>query len=132
MYLAKYKKSLTLQFTFPLAPLPLFSPLVPLSSSLVLLLTPVSLSITTSPTSPVPALCTSVTSDASDSSSTLNLPPPLPPSIVHSTLDYCNSICLNLDSTKVNNFTAVADTGFLIRGVKFKNSGQRRKYFVTL
>src|SRR6218665_3915859 len=39
----------------------------------------ISLSPTTSPTSPAPASCTSVTSAASDSCLTLKPPPPLPP-----------------------------------------------------
>src|SRR6218665_1977049 len=52
---------------------------MPLSVILVLLSILISLSPTTSPTSPVPASYTSVTSAAFDPCLTLKLPPPLPP-----------------------------------------------------
>src|SRR6218665_3665661 len=73
------RKFLTLQYTSPKTHLPLLSPLMPLSSILVLLLILVSLSPTISPTSPAPASCTFVTSAAYDPCLTLKLPPPLPP-----------------------------------------------------
>src|SRR6218665_3159008 len=52
---------------------------MPLSTILVLLLILISLFPTTSPTSPAPASCTSVTSAAFDPCLTLKLPPPSPP-----------------------------------------------------
>src|SRR5688572_15978608 len=73
------RKSLTLQYTYPLTLHLLPSPLTPLSAILVLLLIHISPSLITAPTSPASALCTFVTSAASDPCSTLKLPPPLLP-----------------------------------------------------
>jgi len=49
-----------------------------------------------------------VTSAASDPFLTLKLPPPLPhTSIVHSKLDYYNSLFLNLDSTQIQRLQCI-------------------------
>src|SRR6218665_2263388 len=59
---------------------------MPLSVILVLLSILISLSPTTSPTSPAPALCTYVIFAAFDPFLALKLPPPLPPPVLHRSL----------------------------------------------
>src|SRR6218665_1065062 len=82
-----------------------------LSAILVLLLILISHSQTTSPTSPAPASCTYAISAASDPCLTLKLHPPLPPpSSMHSKLDYCNSLFLNLDSTQIQRLQLIQNS----------------------
>src|SRR6218665_1952386 len=81
----------------------LLSPLMSLFAILVLLLIFTFLSPTTSQTSPAPTSCTFVGRDLRrirpmlyfKTASTIATP------IVHSKLDYCNSLFLNLDSTQI-------------------------------
>src|SRR6218665_209993 len=75
------RKFLTLQYTLPITLLPQLSSLMLLFAILVLglLLILISLSPTTSPTSPASDLCTYVTSAASDPCLNLKLLPPSPP-----------------------------------------------------
>src|SRR6218665_1836217 len=74
---------------------------MPLSLILVFLSILISLPPTTSPTSPAPASCTSVTSAAYDPCLTFKTASTIATSIVNSKLDYCNSLFLNLDSTQI-------------------------------
>src|SRR6218665_3848764 len=74
----------------------ILSPLMPLSAILVLFLILISLSPTTSPTSPAPASCTTASTIAT--------------SIVHSKLDYCNSLFLNLDSTQIHRLQLIQNS----------------------
>src|SRR6218665_2403711 len=81
-----------------------------LSAILVLLFILISHSPTPSPTSPAPASCTYAISAASDPCLTLKLHPTIATSIVHSKLDYCNSLFLNLDSTQIQRLQLIQNS----------------------
>src|SRR6218665_1522239 len=101
VHLPKSRTFLTLHYTCPITLLPLLSPLMPLSAILVLLSILISLSSTTSSTSPAPASCTFATSAASDPMLDFKTASTIATFIVHSKLDYCNSLNLDLDSTQI-------------------------------
>ena len=96
--------------TYPLTPHLLLSLPTPLSALLALLLIHISLYLPTSATARAPASRTSVTSAASGLCSTLKLPLPLLLSIVHSKLDYCNSLFLHLESTQLRRLQLIQNS----------------------
>src|SRR6218665_1955903 len=75
---------------------------------LVLLVIPISSCPTTFPTSPSPASCTSVTFTAPDPCLTLSCC--LHQSTIHSKLDYCTSLSLNLDSTQIQRLQVIQNS----------------------
>jgi len=109
--LPKSRKFLTVQYTCPVALLPLLSSLMLLFAIVVLLLILISLSPTTSQTSPAPALCTYIRDlrrirPMLDFKTASNIAT----SIVHSKLDYCNSLFLNLDSTLIQRLQLIQNS----------------------